>query len=64
MSEDVQWTVLESYLTNSPRRIVQPIYIGGLPTNKTNIFVWKRFSYMEQACVRELVRTRGMRLGM
>ena len=49
---------------NSPRRIVQRIYIGGLPINKTNIFVWKQFSYMAQACVRESVRTRGMGLGM
>ena len=29
----------ESYSTNSPQRIVQRIYIGGLPTIKTNIFV-------------------------
>ena len=27
--------------TNLPKRIVQRIYIGGLPTIKTNIFVWK-----------------------
>ena len=27
----------ESYPKNSPRRIVQRIYIGGLPINKTNI---------------------------
>ena len=33
--------VSESYPTNSPRRIVQPIYIEGLPTIKKNIFVWK-----------------------
>ena len=40
------------------------IYIGGLSTYKTNIFVWKQFSYMALACVRESVRTRGMRLDM
>ena len=33
--------VSESYPTNSPWRIVQRIYIGGFPTIKTNIFVWK-----------------------
>ena len=37
------------------------IYIIGLSTNKTNIFVLKTiFLYMENACVRESVRTQGM----
>ena len=41
------------------------IYIEGLSTKKTNIFVLKTvFSYMENACVRESVRTRGMGRGM
>ena len=29
---------MESYPTNSPRRIFQRIYIRGLPANKTNNF--------------------------
>ena len=33
--------VSESYPTSSPQRIVQLIYIGGLSSIKTNIFVWK-----------------------
>ena len=52
------------------------IYIGGLTNkfqyrrlsnefSKTNIFVLKTvFPYMANACVRESVRTRGMRYGM
>ena len=32
---------MESYPTNSPHRIIQHIYIGGLSSIKTNIFVWK-----------------------
>ena len=31
--------LFRSYPTNSPRRFVQRISIGGLPTIKTNIFV-------------------------
>ena len=46
-------------------RVRPLIYIGGLSTNKTNIFVLKTFfSYMENACVRESMRTRCMGLGM
>ena len=54
------------------RRLVQRIYIGGLSNgffyqrfvqwvSKTKIFYFENsFSYMENACVRESVRTRDM----
>ena len=35
--------VLESYPTNLPRRIVQRIFVGGLPINKTNILFGNDF---------------------
>ena len=41
--EEAHEFFLESYPTNSPRRIVQRIYIGGLPTNKTNILFGNDF---------------------
>ena len=63
LSEYVHYNISEvcphNYLGVCPQ-----IYIGGLST-KTNIFVLKTvFPYMANACVRESVRTRGMRHGM
>ena len=72
MSNKLYRRVVQQYYRSMSNKLYQSCLInfdiGESPMSfqkqKKNLLFWKQFSYMENACVRESVRTRDMGHGM